>query len=238
MFHRRKHLEGQVPERSSLCCGSRSWQSALAGARVGSVRPRKFCHKRRLCAQSCSARRDVTVDCGATHVPPKPDLNAGSIDRFRGVCRRMAAARCECLRAGARASRHQGRSGGFRARRLGSARKKGPAGAGPGRWWPRTESNRRHGDFQSPALPTELLGHWNTTAQPGAAASALLKRQPGGPSSLRAWKVPRMGRIAAQERGRLCGSGRCGSCRYRSAQRRNWHTRGCPSGQLRRARPR
>ena len=25
-------------------------------------------------------------------------------------------------------------------------------------WWPRTESNRRHGDFQSPALPTELLG--------------------------------------------------------------------------------
>jgi hypothetical protein len=27
------------------------------------------------------------------------------------------------------------------------------------KWWPRTESNRRHGDFQSPALPTELLGH-------------------------------------------------------------------------------
>ena len=27
-------------------------------------------------------------------------------------------------------------------------------------WWPRTESNRRHGDFQSPALPTELLGHF------------------------------------------------------------------------------
>ncbi len=33
------------------------------------------------------------------------------------------------------------------------------------RWWPRTESNRRHGDFQSPALPTELLGHgaWHPT---------------------------------------------------------------------------
>ncbi len=29
-------------------------------------------------------------------------------------------------------------------------------------WWPRTESNRRHGDFQSPALPTELLGHCAT----------------------------------------------------------------------------
>ncbi len=28
------------------------------------------------------------------------------------------------------------------------------------KWWPRTESNRRHGDFQSPALPTELLGHY------------------------------------------------------------------------------
>src|SRR6478672_3951688 len=26
-------------------------------------------------------------------------------------------------------------------------------------WWPGTESNRRHGDFQSPALPTELPGH-------------------------------------------------------------------------------
>src|SRR4051812_25672372 len=26
---------------------------------------------------------------------------------------------------------------------------------------PGTESNRRHGDFQSPALPTELPGHWS-----------------------------------------------------------------------------
>ncbi len=25
-------------------------------------------------------------------------------------------------------------------------------------WWPGTELNRRHGDFQSPALPTELPG--------------------------------------------------------------------------------
>ena len=30
----------------------------------------------------------------------------------------------------------------------------------PTRWWPGTESNRRHGDFQSPALPTELPGHF------------------------------------------------------------------------------
>ena len=26
------------------------------------------------------------------------------------------------------------------------------------RWWPRAESNHRHTDFQSAALPTELLG--------------------------------------------------------------------------------
>ena len=26
-------------------------------------------------------------------------------------------------------------------------------------WWPGTESNRRHEDFQSSALPTELPGH-------------------------------------------------------------------------------
>ncbi len=29
------------------------------------------------------------------------------------------------------------------------------------RWWPETESNRRHGDFQSPALPTELSSQIN-----------------------------------------------------------------------------
>ncbi len=30
-----------------------------------------------------------------------------------------------------------------------------------GIWWPRSESNQRHADFQSAALPTELLGHCN-----------------------------------------------------------------------------
>ena len=33
-------------------------------------------------------------------------------------------------------------------------------------WWLRTESNRRHKDFQSFALPTELLSH-NMAARTG-----------------------------------------------------------------------
>lgn len=28
------------------------------------------------------------------------------------------------------------------------------------RWWPEAESNHRHDDFQSSALPTELSGHF------------------------------------------------------------------------------
>src|SRR5687767_11485383 len=35
-------------------------------------------------------------------------------------------------------------------------------------WWPRAESNHRHADFQSAALPTELLGLGRCT-QPSAA---------------------------------------------------------------------
>ncbi len=41
-------------------------------------------------------------------------------------------------------------------------------------WWPGRESNPRHGDFQSPALPTELPGHFragNHTG-PGPAGQA------------------------------------------------------------------
>src|SRR5437764_15266138 len=34
-------------------------------------------------------------------------------------------------------------------------------------WWPRAESNHRHADFQSAALPTELLGR-----EPGIIATA------------------------------------------------------------------
>ena len=35
----------------------------------------------------------------------------------------------------------------------------GMGGAGPAGWWPRAGSNRRHLNFQSSALPTELPGH-------------------------------------------------------------------------------
>src|SRR5471032_2309640 len=30
------------------------------------------------------------------------------------------------------------------------------------KWWPRAESNHRHTDFQSAALPTGLLGHFRS----------------------------------------------------------------------------
>src|SRR3546814_9724958 len=36
------------------------------------------------------------------------------------------------------------------------------------KWCPGTESNRRHGDFQSPALPTELPGHDRERGRRGA----------------------------------------------------------------------
>src|SRR6266705_828748 len=42
-----------------------------------------------------------------------------------------------------------------------------------GGWWPRPESNQRHTDFQSAALPTELLGRagasGNRSARKGSA---------------------------------------------------------------------
>jgi hypothetical protein len=42
-------------------------------------------------------------------------------------------------------------------------------------WWPGTESNRRHGDFQSPALPTELPGHLPAEGDLTAAAEPRIK---------------------------------------------------------------
>src|SRR5690606_14360894 len=49
-------------------------------------------------------------------------------------------------------------------------------------WWPGTESNRRHGDFQSPALPTELPGRKSAPPPhlPGEAGRVLDMRQGAG----------------------------------------------------------
>ncbi len=38
-------------------------------------------------------------------------------------------------------------------------------------WWPRAESNHRHADFQSAALPTELLGRFAREDQHGSIAA-------------------------------------------------------------------
>ena len=65
---------------------------------------------------------------------------------------------------GARNRRRSTRSGAERSRLQcpgRRAKKKGPHCCRPfeKQWWPGRESNPRHGDFQSPALPTELPGH-------------------------------------------------------------------------------
>ena len=49
------------------------------------------------------------------------------------------------------------------------------------KWWPEVESNHRHEDFQSSALPTELSGH---TACLTLAASGVLNRCRGFPSTV------------------------------------------------------
>ena len=48
------------------------------------------------------------------------------------------------------------------------------------KWWPEVESNHRHEDFQSSALPTELSGR---TACLTLAASGVLNRCRGFPST-------------------------------------------------------
>jgi hypothetical protein len=57
-----------------------------------------------------------------------------------------------------------------------------PFGAKLRTWWPEVESNYRHGDFQSPALPTELSGRKKTADKEVACARRLLNRRSGGES--------------------------------------------------------
>ena len=59
------------------------------------------------------------------------------------------------------------------------------------KWWPGSESNQRHADFQSAALPTELPGHcWNIPRRGALDRGARIRPAgPGGPSSNRGLKA-------------------------------------------------
>ena len=64
-----------------------------------------------------------------------------------------------------------------------------PAGVRCG-WWPRAESNHRHKDFQSSALPTELLGRIGTVGTCGQSDKrALFKPVSSGASTQSAVSV-------------------------------------------------
>src|SRR5207302_5384115 len=64
-----------------------------------------------------------------------------------------------------------------------------------GGWWPRPESNQRHTDFQSAALPTELLGRAGASGNRSARKrSADYKGKVLTPPALEPKKSPPQGR--------------------------------------------
>lgn len=125
----------------------------------------------------CQAGRSVPA-FGRDHIPSPdrssfgfPDRETGVIRRgvaFHHVCRKLAGP-CPAQAMRSKMPVRQNRRKAF----PGSPAPTNPLILKKGEWCPGTESNRRHGDFQSPALPTELPGHlsaaWWVTVSVGAA---------------------------------------------------------------------
>src|SRR5436190_20515762 len=62
-------------------------------------------------------------------------------------------------------------------------------------WWPGSESNQRHADFQSAALPTELPGHLGISPNRGLDQGARIRTagpkgvKQGAPQNLDLWDI-------------------------------------------------
>ena len=75
-------------------------------------------------------------------------------------------------------------------------------------WWPGRESNPRHGDFQSPALPTELPGHARRLPRRGAESYRGVRDPTSGQCIGRCSGVPGRGQATGKSRREK----RCGGC--------------------------
>src|SRR5437773_1874655 len=73
-----------------------------------------------------------------------------------------------------------------------------------GGWWPRPESNQRHTDFQSAALPTELLGRGRCVRKPERAekeSANYTGRREKKPASRAGFRAPVGARLSTQKLG-------------------------------------